>query len=329
MHGVESASSFSRCAQCPHSGNGVKRVILSGKNYTATVIAALAPVLAFAIPAGAQDDGADAASKLPSGVYAYPSCEEANDIWVVAAGLNLTADKDYFFIADWGPEDPVLDHGWRRIGWTFEDDAFVRVAPDDSIEWASPTERGDVADELPKTAESAGESWTITRYAPCEAVPFPFSLLHGEAAAVLLALDAAVEPCSAGAPDCLGKVFSAFDKWPDGELRVAELSRAMRLALYLGVATGDSQRIEKLVAGTSAAVVFAPLLAMTVIASYDYDGSDSLSFEEIGGELQGAGRATVEINDQWSGSALLESLSEHREFMEALAPILRLLQQLE
>lgn len=299
------------------------------KNYTATVIAALASVLAFAIPAGAQDDGADAASKLPSGVYAYPSCREAQDVWVVTAGLNLAADKDDFFIDDWGPEGPVLDHGWRRIGQAFEDDAFVRVAPDGSIEWASPTERGGITGELPKTAESAGKSWIFTRFAPCEAVPFPFSLLHGEAAAVLLALDAAAEPCGAGAPDCLGKVFSAFDKWPDGELRVAELSRAMRFALYLGVATEDSMRIEKLVVGTSAAVIVAPLLATTVVASYDYDGSDSLSFEEIGGELQGAGRATKEIDEQWSGSALLESLSEHREFMEALAPILRLLQRLD
>ena len=311
------------------AGNCVQEMILSRKNYTATAIAALALVLAFAVPAGAQDDGPGAAWRLPAGVYAHPSCREAQDIWVVGAGLNLSADKDYFFVEDWGPEGPVLDHGWRRIGWIFDDDAFVRVAPDDSIEWASPTEGEDIADELPKTAESAGESWTISRYARCEAVPFPFSLLHGEAAAVLLALDGAVEPCDAGAPDCLGKIFSAFDRWPDGELRLAELSRAMRLALYLGVATGDSPRIEKLVAGTSAAVIVAPLLAMTVIASYDYDGSDSLSLEEIGGELQGAGRATMEIDEQWSGSALLESLSEHREFLEALAPLLRLLQRLE
>ena len=85
-------------------------------------------------------------------------------------------------------------------------------------------------------------------------------------------------------------MFAAIDKHPDGDLNTAELSRLVRVLIHLGFAVQDEPpAAEDLAAWTAASLFMAPLAATGLISSYDYDGDDSLSFDEIAGELAGAG----------------------------------------
>ena len=192
----------------------------------------------------------------------------------------------------------------------------TRTAEDDSV-WS---------EILPQRLQAMSSQWTGSLFAPCAAVPLPFSLLHGESARMLLAMEPAIAACETGASECLARVFAAIDKHPDGELNKAEMSRLVRVLIHLAAAAQDVPSTEDLVAWTGASLMIVPLIATGLISSYDYDGNGSLSFDEIAGELAGTGRLMLGAEDRVAARGRArEMLGQAQETLGQLRSLLEIL----
>ena len=118
-----------------------------------------------------------------------------------------------------------------------------------------------------------GPTWQIFQYKPCTALPPDMRVLHGEAVTLLRAFDPAVALCRAGSEACLEALFKAADKNPDGKLNTAEWSRVLRLAAYLSVGASDDANEGEVAGALAVGLPLAPVIAASIIASYDYNGN--------------------------------------------------------
>ena len=264
-------------------------------------LAALIVLCSLGTLTSAQSRSGASGDNLPSGIYASPNCDAPSEIWVLAVGHELFASEDTFFLAELSAQSDLLVHGWRSYG-----DFFARALPSGEVEyllWSAETsapspDESAWSDVLPRSLQAVSSDWTGSRFVPCESVPLPFSVQHGESARMLLDIEPALATCETGSSDCLADVFAAIDKHPDGVLNTAELSRLVRVFIHLGAAAQDAPSTEDLAAWTGASLLIVPLVATGLISSYDYDGDGSLSFDEIAGELAGTGRLMFGAEDQ-------------------------------
>lgn len=296
---------------------------------TSCALIALIVLCSAGTPTSAQSKSPASGADLPSGIYASPSCDAPSEIWVLAAGHELFASEDTFFLAELNAQSGLLVHGWRFYG-----DFFARALPGGEVEyilWSAETpephpDESAWSDILPRSLQAMSSHWTGSRFVPCTAVPLPFSVLHGESARMLLDIEPALASCATGSSACLADVFAAVDKYPDGELNKAELSRLVRVFIHLGAATQDAPSSDDLAAWTGASVLIVPLVATGLISSYDYDGSGSLSFDEIAGELAGTGRLMLGAEDQAGARGRArEMLGQAQESLGQLRSLLEIL----
>lgn len=233
---------------------------------------------------------------LPTGIYASPECSDPKEMWVIAAGHELYADQDTFYLQEISTLGGEIAHGWRWF-----DGFFARALPSGHVEyvlWGPEDATAQPTEEmwptlLPESLDAASEQWTGARFVPCLEVPLPFSLMHGESARLLIDVDAAIRACERVKAICARRLFDVADRFHDGELNRADLSRLARVLLHLSVASQEDPAMEVSVAGTLGTMAVAPLVASALIASYDYDGSGALSYDEIAVELLGSGQLSV------------------------------------
>ena len=296
---------------------------------TSCALIALIALCSLGAPTSAQSKLPASGAGLPSGIYASSSCDAPSEIWVLAAGHELFASEDTFFLSELNAQSGLLAHGWRSYG-----DFFARALPGGEVEyilWSAETsephpDESAWPDILPRSIQAMNSQWTGSRFVPCTAVPLPFSVLHGESARMLLDIEPALASCATGSSDCLADVFAAVDKHPDGELNKAELSRLVRVFIHLGAASQDAPSSEDLAAWTGASVLIVPLVATGLISSYDYDGNGGLSFGEIAGELAGTGRLMLGAEDQAGARGQArEMLGQAQESLSQLRSLLEIL----
>ena len=128
----------------------------------------------------------------------------------------------------------------------------------------------------------------------CDDLPGSLSLLLADVTAVFGGLDDLVALCRGPAEvtlPCVSVVADLVDRTHDGVFSRAELRQAMRVAgffmAYRRVAAGQRQAfvsLDKLLIAQLAASVLGPFVVSHLIASYDADGDDAVSPEEL---LQG------------------------------------------
>ena len=233
---------------------------------------------------------------LPSGIYAEPSCAQPKGIWLIAAGLDILVDDRGSDAERALPLGEVFAHGWRR----YHDD-FVRVLPNGRIEyliWDRQHEDTVDFEQLPSTIEILDDDWWGVSYELCRTMPLPYSVLHGETARLLLGLDSILHVCNDGArSDCISALFAVFDLYPDGKLTTAELSRLMRVTLYLAFALDDGADLETMGAQLGISILAAPLVATALISSYDYDADNGLSLSEIGYDLLAVETSVPDVDE--------------------------------
>ncbi len=263
------------------------------------------------------------------GLYAYPACQEAEEFWLITSGMEFFADSEFFYFGDFVGEDLDLPYGWQRYDWY-----FVRRGEAGGLEFLNWSAEEGVGEEpgpaawsgiLPRTTDDLGPEWNVSTYAPCAFVPAPFSFLHGETVNFLRDLAPASDQCQQPSAACFEALFGAVDRHADGELNTAELSRLFRVLLHLGLAAQDEDEgpaTEAALTALTANLAAAPLIATALIASYDYDGSDALSYDEVAGELVG-GNAVLLQTETSFGAQARGAAATAGEALRGLLPLLR------
>lgn len=126
--------------------------------------------------------------------------------------------------------------------------------------------------------------WNVERATSCEALPPGLQALYGETFAVLAGLDAAETACATGPKACADALLSVGDVSPNGSLNTAEISRLVRVLVQLGAIENGNGDADEQAGMIAVSVPLAPILARALISSFDYDGDDGLSLEEILGD---------------------------------------------
>jgi hypothetical protein len=221
------------------------------------------------------------------GIWALDSCTENSASFLVVHGtMALVIDGGVPMSTpleiDTGPDDA----GW--VAGRIEDQPlfFRRVAgAPDVLEGArAESENGESSiSEGPGPAPDASV-WNIAQFTSCATLPPGPQALYGEMFAVLDGLDAAGIACVAGPQACAGALFSVGDVNPNGSLNTAEISRLIRVLIQLGAIEQWNGEADAQVGMIAASVPLAPILARALISSFDYDGDDGLSLEEILGD---------------------------------------------
>ena len=129
---------------------------------------------------------------------------------------------------------------------------------------------------------------------PCDALPGSMSLLLADVVAVFDQLDDFVTLCRRTGgitARCVAVVSNLIDVTGDGVFSRAELRQALRAAsffiAYRGIAVRQREAfvsLDKLLISQLAASAIGPFVVTHLIGSYDSDGDDSVSPEEL---LQG------------------------------------------
>ena len=129
---------------------------------------------------------------------------------------------------------------------------------------------------------------------PCDALPGAMSLLLADVVSVFSELDDFVTLCrrmESITTRCVAVVSDLIDVTGDGKFSRAELRQAMRAAsffiAYQGIAAGQREAfvsLDKLLVAQLAASAVGPFVVNHLIGSYDSDGDDAVSPEEL---LQG------------------------------------------
>jgi hypothetical protein len=149
---------------------------------------------------------------------------------------------------------------------------LLRAAPS-GIEVREPPEKLADAD-LPGDAPA-------TSFRRCGAIPAALALLHGEGLAFLGALDRIEAACAHGdTAACIDAVWAWADVSGDGTLTAAEVSRLARGVAYAAMLSQGTEA-EELAAALGAGALGGVAVGWALIASFDYDGSASLSKAEV------------------------------------------------
>jgi hypothetical protein len=175
--------------------------------------------------------------------------------------------------------------------------------------------------ELPGDAKA-------TQFRRCPAIPAPLALLHGEGLSFLGALDGIEAACAHGdAAACIDAVWAWADVNGDTTLTAAELSRLARGVAYATMLSQGTEA-EELAAALGAGALGGVAVGWALIASFDYDGSASLSKAEVMQDrfpppgLAGAVAAAPSLPAP--GVSLSGQLGALKALFEALAPLLGL-----
>lgn len=221
------------------------------------------------------------------GIWGFDSCIENGADFLVAHGTMAVLIED----GDARSQPLVADADRDDAGWmagrAVDQPLFFRrvMGTTDVLEVATAEgTNGEFSiSEGPGPAPDASV-WNIERATSCATLPPGPQALYGEMFAVLAGLDAAGIACVEGPKACAGALFSVGDVNPNGSLNTAEISRLIRALVQLGAieqGNGDADAQAGMIA---ASVPLAPILARALISSFDYDGDDGLSLEEILGD---------------------------------------------
>lgn len=252
-----------------------------------------AAILTIALAAGSLHGGVASAQEQRSihpdfhGVWGFDSCIENGAGFLVAHGTTaiLIDGED-------ASSQPLLtfsdpdDAGWASGHIEDQPLFFRRVAGTPDVLEVATVEgaNGEASiSEGPGPTPDASV-WNIERATSCAALPPGPQALYGEMFAVLAGLDAAVIACVAGPQACAGALFSVGDVNPNGSLNTAEISRLIRVLVQLVEIEQGNGAANAQAGMIVASVPLAPILARALISSFDYDGDDGLSLEEIFGD---------------------------------------------
>lgn len=184
-------------------------------------------------------------------------------------------------VTDQGPDE----NGWIKGQIENENSrTFLRrvAGNPDRLEAVSPaTDTGNKSLTLGPGSHPDPLLWETVQFEHCASLPPGPQALYGELIAVLDGIDNAELACSRGPEQCASALFAIADVHPDGVLTVAEISRMLRVLVQLGAIEQGNGAADTQVGMIAASVPLAPILARAIVSSFDYDGDNALSLDEI------------------------------------------------
>lgn len=218
------------------------------------------------------------------GIWGFESCTKNTADFMVAHGTMVALIEG----ADASLPALVTDSDQDDFGWVAGrvENGIVyfrrMTGTPDVLEIATEGDKnGDISVMARPGLDPDPIAWSIERAISCSVLPPGPQALYGEMFAVLAGLDAAETACKANPQECAGALFSVGDVHPNGSLNTAELSRLIRVLLQLGAIEQGSGDADAQAALIAVSVPLAPILATALISSFDYDGDDGLSLDEI------------------------------------------------
>lgn len=233
----------------------------------------LAPLAACALLAAAAPAAQATFPPEATGLWVAGSCSEPTELLFVtrSAWARLQANGVH-----------VLRHAERfdRAG------AFGLAVADDAeatrLLFRSTADGLLVRDPPPKMPDASlpGDGPDVA-FRRCAAIPVALAGLHGEGLSFLAALDGIGASCAGddGAA-CIARIWAWADVSGDGGLAVAEIARLLRGMAYVATLAAGTTESE-LAQAVGAAGVAGIAAAWALLASVDYDGSGTVSSEEL------------------------------------------------
>ncbi|WP_337876930.1 hypothetical protein [Elioraea sp.] len=281
-------------------------------------VLAMAALLAAATPANAQDAGLPAAVQ---GLWIAGEC--------AAPEAMLFATSRGWAVLPGGGQQRL----WRVARTGAVTGGFILAVADDADQTRlllRPTSSGlEIREPPAKLADAAlpGDA-PATSLRRCTSIPAALAALHGEGLSFLGALDGIEAGCAGGdAAACLEAIWAWADVAPDGVLTAAEIARLARGVAYAAM-LNEGADPEAIAAALGAGALGGVAIGWSLIASFDYDGSASLSKAEVMQDrfpppgLAGAVAAAPPPGPQ--GASLAGQLGALRTLLEELGPLLGL-----
>ena len=204
-------------------------------------------------------------------------CEAGLQVHVIGKNNSLWIDEDYVGLNISKTTDDI--EGWIAYKWGEIDGSyyyFLNKNSQNQIMELTPPDEWDGIDY------SFLNSNEFSIYEECDSIPSMYQIIYGEI--VSLMNSNLIQACTddSNPQNCINETFNFLDVSANGELSVAELTRAARILVYFTFIDKrvDEDRDIGFATYTTTSIFF-PALSKILIGNYDYDNSNTISLNEI------------------------------------------------
>jgi len=204
------------------------------------------------------------------------NCDDNLQVHIIGKNSSLWIDEDYVGL---NISKTYLVEGWISYKWGELDGSyyyFLKKNTQNQLMELTPPDEWDGIDY------SFLNSNNFSIYEKCKSIPSVYQIIYGEI--VSLMNSKLIETCTGDSnpQECITESFNFLDVTTDGELSVAELTRAARILIYftfIDKRVGEDRDIGFATYTTTS--LFFPAISKILIGNYDYNNSNTLSLKEI------------------------------------------------
>ena len=204
-------------------------------------------------------------------------CEAGLQVHVIGKNTSLWIDEDYVGLNISKTTDYI--EGWIAYKWGELDGSYYYFLNKNSQNQLMELTPPDEWDGIDYSFLNSNE---FSIYEECDSIPSMYQIIYGEI--VSLMNSNLIQACTddSNPQNCINETFNFLDVSANGELSVAELTRAARILVYFTFIDKrvDEDRDIGFATYTTTSLFF-PALSKILIGNYDYDNSNTISLNEI------------------------------------------------
>ena len=204
-------------------------------------------------------------------------CQAGLQVHVIGKNNSLWIDEDYVGL-NISKTTKDID-GWIAYKWGELDGSYYYFLNKNSQNKLMELTPPDDWDGIDYSFLNSNE---FSVYEECNSIPSMYQIIYGEI--VSLMNSNLIETCTndSNPQNCINETFNFLDVSSNGELSVAELTRAARILIYFTFIDKrvDEDRDIGFATYTTTSLFF-PALSKILIGNYDYDNSNTISLNEI------------------------------------------------
>ena len=204
-------------------------------------------------------------------------CEAGLQVHIIGKNNSLWIDEDYVGLNISKTTNDI--EGWIAYKWGELDGSYYYFLNKNSQNQLMELTPPDDWDGIDYSFLNSNE---YSIYEECNSIPSMYQIIYGEI--VSLMNSNLIETCgdNSNPQNCINETFNFLDVSSNGELSVAELTRAARILIYFTFIDKrvDEDRDIGFATYTTTSLFF-PAISKILIGNYDYDNSNTISLNEI------------------------------------------------